>query len=160
MRFTRKHKKQLSLLWGKVGFIVELSQMVEYNLANILASHDILKEFDTQDSLFVIEYNEFAERANKLYTRLCKFPLGKIIEQAEKVKYFNEDGLQLLGDACKKRNFVVHHLFREDLTKQHLETNPTFYFEELEETIALLHAINEVLVDIFAKQKEEFKLIY
>ena len=30
-------EEQLVHLWGKVGFIVNLSQMVEYNLLNILA---------------------------------------------------------------------------------------------------------------------------
>ncbi len=33
----KKIEKQLVDLWRKVGYIVNLSQMVEYNLANILA---------------------------------------------------------------------------------------------------------------------------
>ena len=44
-------KKQLEELWGKVGFIVNLSQMIEYNLANILAFGEILREFNNADSM-------------------------------------------------------------------------------------------------------------
>ena len=48
-------KKQLEELWGKVGFIVNLSQMIEYNLANILAFDEILREFDNADSMYLFE---------------------------------------------------------------------------------------------------------
>ena len=62
--------------------------------------------------------------------------------------------------ACKKRNYVVHNLFRDDLKLRHLETDPEFYFEELENTIEILHEINAVLTKIFERQKQEFELIY
>ena len=52
--------------------------------------------------------------------------------QAKKVKFFNEDGIELLKKACKKRNYVVHNLFRDDLKPRHLETDPEFYFEEFD----------------------------
>jgi hypothetical protein len=42
----KKIEKQLVHLWGKVGFIVNLSQMVEYNLANIVAVDEILREYE------------------------------------------------------------------------------------------------------------------
>ena len=42
---NKKIGKQLKLLWQKVGLIVNLFQMVEYNLANILAFDEILREF-------------------------------------------------------------------------------------------------------------------
>ena len=41
----KKIEEQLIQLWGKVGFIVNLSQMIEYNLANILAFDELLREF-------------------------------------------------------------------------------------------------------------------
>ena len=65
---NKKIEKELQSLWAKVGLIVNLSQMVEYNLANILAFDEILREFETTDSMFVFEYNEFVERA--IFTRI------------------------------------------------------------------------------------------
>ena len=151
--------QNLQELWGKVGFIVHLSQMVEYNLANILSADELLREFEERDSMCIIEYNKFAEKSNALYQMLSTKTFGAILNRAEKIKFFTEDGLKLLREACSKRNYVVHHLFRDDLNSKHLESDPQFYFEELETTIGLLHEINEVLLNILEQQKKEFKLI-
>jgi hypothetical protein len=151
--------QNLQELWGKVGFIIHLSQMVEYNLANILSADELLREFEERDSMCIIEYNKFAEKSNALYQTLSTKTFGAILNRAEKIKFFTEDGLKLLREACSKRNYVVHHLFRDDLNSKHLESDPQFYFEELETTIGLLHEINEVLLNIFEQQKKDFRLI-
>ncbi len=157
---AKRVEKQLAHLWGKVGFIVNLSQMVEYNLANILAFDEILREFENTDSMFVLEYNEIAERANHWYKKLSKKTFGGNFNRAKEIKFFTEEIEELLLKAIEKRNFVIHRLFKEDLQKKYLETNPQFYYDELEETIFLLNSINESLVEIFKKQKEEHKLIW
>ena len=152
--------QNLQELWGKVGFIVHLSQMVEYNLANILSADELLRGFDTDNSMRIVDYNELVQKSNEMYHKLSGISLGGVLKQAKKVNFFNEDGLELLEKACKKRNYVVHNLFRDDLKPRHLETDPEFYFEELENTIEILHEINEVLTKIFERQKQEFELIY
>ena len=152
--------QNLQELWGKVGFIVHLSQMVEYNLANILSADELLRGFDTDNSMRIVDYNELVQKSNEMYHKLSGIPLGGVLKQAKKVNFLNEDGLELLEKACKKRNYVVHNLFRDDLKPRHLETDPEFYFEELENTIEILHEINEVLTKIFERQKQEFELIY
>ena len=68
-------KKQLEELWGKVGFIVNLSQMIEYNLANILAFDEILREFNNADSMYLFEYNTFVSKANNLYNEYINYLL-------------------------------------------------------------------------------------
>ena len=156
----RRNKRDLILLWEKVGFIVNLSQMLEHNLANILAFDEILREFENTDSMFVFEYNEFVERANNWYKELSKRTFGGNFRRAKEIKFFTKESEELLSKAIGKRNFVVHRLFKEDLQKNYMETNPEFYFNELEETISLLNSINESLVEIFKKQKQEHKLIW
>ena len=113
--------QNLQELWGKVGFIVHLSQMVEYNLANILSADELLREFEERDSMCIMEYNEFAEKSNKLYRTLSTKPLGVILKQVEKVRFFDEDGLDLLQEACKKRNYVVHHFYQIRIQKNYLK---------------------------------------
>ena len=152
--------QNLQELWGKVGFIVHLSQMVEYNLANILSADELLREFEEKNSTRIIDFVALAQKSNEMYHKLSGIPLGGVLKQAKKVNFFNEDGLELLEKACKKRNYVVHNLFRDDLKLRHLETDPEFYFEELENTIEILHEINEVLTKIFERQKQEFELVY
>lgn len=157
---NNKIEQELLKLWEKVGLIVNLSQMVEYNLANILAFDEILREFETTDSMFVFEYNEFVERANSWYKKLSKLTFGANFKRAKEIKFFTKESEEFLSKAIEKRNFVVHRLFKEDLQKKYLETNPEFYFNELEEIIYLLNTINESLVEIFKKQKQEHKLIW
>lgn len=65
-----------------------------------------------------------------------------------------------MEDMCKERNYVIHRLFRDDLFDKHLETDPTFYYERLENLIEEMYAINEDLNKIFANQKAKYKLIW
>jgi len=155
-----KIEQQLKELWGKVGFIVNLFQMLEYNLANILAFDEILREFDARDSMYVLEYNEFAEKANLWYSKLSKRSLGYALNRAKEIKYFTKESEILLSKAIEKRNYVVHQLFKEDLDKKYLDSNPSFYFDELEDTIELLYSINNSLAEIFKNQKFEHKTIW
>ena len=67
MELPEEIQEKLTHLWGKVGFIVNLSQMIEYTIANILAFDEILREFEKTDSMFVYEFNIFAEKSNKWY---------------------------------------------------------------------------------------------
>ena len=68
--FDKAFRQHLEGLWGKVGFIVNLSQIIEYNLANILAFDEILGEFDDRNSMSLLDYNTFATRADNLYNKL------------------------------------------------------------------------------------------
>ncbi len=135
MELSKKTQKQLKELWGKVGFIVNLSQMIEYTLANILAFDEILREFEKTDSMFICEFNEFAETANKWYKILNEKTLGFGIKHAKAINFFTDESIQILEKICEERNFVVHHLFREDLTLKYLERKPSYYFERLETLI-------------------------
>ena len=96
--------QNLQELWGKVGFIIHLSQMVEYNLANILSADELLREFEERDVMCIIEYNKFAEKSNALYQTLSTKTFGAILNRAEKIKFFT-DMYNKLGvrEICEKR---------------------------------------------------------
>ena len=158
--FDKAYKQHLEELWGKVGFIVNLSQMIEYNLANILAFNEILREFDKADSMYLFEYNSFVSRANNLYDELSKHTFGYGLKRAKEINFFTDDSLKRLHTICEERNFVVHHLFKDDLKPKYIETNPTFYFERLENLIENMSSANEDLTGIFKRQKDQFKLIW
>ena len=73
-------KHYYNKVWASIGFVVNLSQMIEYNLANILGLNDILSAFDNQDSMYTFEYNELVEKAEKWYEKLSGKELGKLRE--------------------------------------------------------------------------------
>ena len=149
-------EKQLFHLWGTVGFIVNLSQMIEYTLANILAFDELWRELEEKDSVFVFEFNEFADKAHKWHKTLESKPLGYGIKRAKKLGYFDNKSQKRLNAMCKERNYVIHRLFKDDLTKTYLETEPKFYYERLEKLIEEMNAINEDLNKIFAEQKKNY----
>ena len=153
-------ENDLQKIWAQVGFIVQLSQMVEYNLANIIASNEILGKLENKDSIYVFEYNDLAEESNRWYKKLSKSTFGAVIKRAKDVKFFTEESYKLLEDALKKRNYVMHQFFKDDLTKKVLETNPMEYFDELAEIVDVLKKVNDDLLLIFKKQKVELNRWY
>ncbi len=153
-------KNDLQKIWAQVGFIVQLSQMVEYNLANIIASNEILSKLDNKDSVYVFEYNDLAEESNKWYKKLSKSTFGTVIKRAREVKFFTEESYKLLEDALKKRNYVMHQFYKDDLTKNILETNPMDYYDKLVEIVDVLNKVNNDLLLIFKKQKDDLKRWY
>lgn len=149
------NEKQLEELFGKVGFIVNLSQMIEYTLANILAFDELLREFNKNDLMCLFDH--LAVRANKWYTKLSKQSFGYGLRRAQELDFFTADSQERLQNICEERNFVIHHLFKDDLKTQHLETDPSFYFERLESLIEDMYQANEDLNEIFKYQKAQFK---
>lgn len=153
-------KGKLVQLWGKVGFIINLSQMIEYNLTNILAMDEILREFEDRDSMTILEFNGSAEQSNHWEHFLETKPLGTIIKRAKEVKFFTDESVKTLETVLERRNEVAHHIFKKDLIEKHLENDPSYYFPYLEETIQLFYTVNESLSKIYLEQKKEYKMIY
>ncbi len=109
------NEEKLMALWGKVGFILNLSQMVEYNIANILAFDEILKPFENNSIVDMDIYNEFARKADELYKELSRKTLGYGINKMFKKGIFLNNSKEYLKKVCDERNYVVHSLFKEDL---------------------------------------------
>lgn len=61
-------------------FVINLSQMIEYNLANILALNEILLAFDKEESMCKFEYTELLNKTDECYKKLDMFELGKLLE--------------------------------------------------------------------------------
>ena len=62
-------KRYYKRVWASVGFVVNLSQMIEYNLANILALNEILIAFDKEESMLEFEYAELLKKTDEWYKK-------------------------------------------------------------------------------------------
>ena len=69
-------KRYYKKIWEMVGFIVNLSQMIEYNLANILALNEILVAFDKEEFMFEFEYAKLLKKTDEWYKKIDKLELG------------------------------------------------------------------------------------
>ena len=74
--------QNLQELLGKVGLIVHLSQMVEYNLANILSADELLRGFDTDNSMRIVDYNELVQKSNARIWGLSSIKLPNEVKPA------------------------------------------------------------------------------
>ncbi len=153
-------KKNWKKVWGAVGFVVNLSQMIEYNIANILALDQILSAFDNQESMFVFEYKVLVDKTNSWYDKLIHQELGKVIYKSEKKKVFTDEFVKYLDDIREKRNYYIHHFFKDDLSTKKFQDSPKECLPELQELIGRMNAANEELVQIFSEMKAEVKMIY
>lgn len=145
---------------GKVGLIVHLSQLIEYNVANILAFDELMDKFNDNDEMYSFEYEKFKQQAENLYKDLSIQPMGACLKRAKDVSFFTKDSYDRLRSMCDERNWAVHKLFKEDLELRYLETDPIFYFDRLENIIDDMNAINDDLVEIFENQKKAYNLIW
>ena len=83
-------KRYYKKIWGMVGFEVNLSQMIEYNLANILALNEILVAFDKEEFMFEFEYAELLKKTDEWYKKIDKLELGKLLENIKSRTDFTE----------------------------------------------------------------------
>ena len=153
-------KRFYKKVWGMVGFVVNLSQMIEYNLANILALNEILVAFDKEDSMYEFEYTELLRKTDDWYKKLDRLELGKLLENIKSRTGFTKEFIDFLTEIRIERNFFVHNVFKEDLFTKAFQDNPKQYILRLQELIAKMHAANDELVKIFAEMKKEVKMIY
>ena len=153
-------KRYYKRVWASVGFVVNLSQMIEYNLANILALNEILVAFDNEESMFVFEYSELLKNADEWYKKLDKFELGKILNEIKNKSIITEGFITFLDKIRLERNYFVHNVFKEDLFTKAFQDNPKQFIPRLQDLIGNMNMANEELVRIFADMKKEVKLIY
>ena len=153
-------KRYYKKIWEMVGFIVNLSQMIEYNLANILALNEILVAFDKEEFMFEFEYAKLLKKTDEWYKKIDKLELGKLLENIKSRTDFTEEFIVFLTEIRTERNYFVHNVFKEDLFTKEFQNNPKQFIPRLQQLIGKMHSANEELVNIFADMKKEVKLIY
>ena len=153
-------KRYYKKVWEMVGFVVNLSQMIEYSLANILALNEILVAFDKEDPMYEFEYDELLRKTDDWYKKMDRLELGMLLENIKSRTDFTREFIDFLTEIRIERNFFVHNVFKEDLFTKAFQDNPKQYIPRLQELIAKMHAANDELVKIFAKMKKEVKMIY
>ena len=143
-----------------IGFVVNLSQMIEYNLANILALNEILVIFEKEEFMYKFEYAEFLKKTDEWYKNLDKLELGKLLKNIKLKTDFTKEFISFLDKIRAERNFFVHNFFKDDLFTKAFQNNPKQYIPRLKELIEKMQFANEELIVIFKKMKNEVKLIY
>lgn len=151
---------KLKKIWGSVGFIMHLSQLIEYNIVNIIAGHKFLKDVKAQKSMNIEEYERKAIASNKILRNLSyKKTMGTVINAAKDIHLFDEELTNKLDAIKEKRDYYAHIFFKEQLFTKDMENNPDILLDQLSQDVNDLKEINDRLLKIDAKQREEAKRI-
>ena len=142
-------------MYSRIGVIVHLSQMIEYNLANIIAIAKMKKEVIEKEPISVDEFKELRKKCDKEYERINGLSLGKIKKEMENTKLFPVDMVERTAEVLSIRNHVIHHIFKDDLfTKEFAELeNVDQYIDKLNETESKMVLLNEEILEVFRKNK-------
>lgn len=140
-------------MYSRVGYIFHIFQMIEYNIANILAleefENESIKDF-TEDDIERIRKN-----IDIKFEELSKLTFGNLKRQVEKSEYLREINLEKLKEIVDYRNYLSHRCFKEKLLNNQLNTIEEIdkFVDELNEFEILVHDFNDWLIVIFEKKK-------
>ncbi len=152
----RNKQKDIEFIWQSVGYIIHLSCMIEQNVKLLISGEEFLKEFD-EEEINILDLLKAKNKSNELLHKNTdeKKMLGKLIDQLEKYKLYK--GSELIKDLRKAsgiRGFYAHEFFKNDLKARHLETDPLYYKEQIQNDVSFLYELNEELTTLVSKYKE------
>lgn len=155
MNISRNHRS----VFEHIGFLVNLSQLIEYNLANILALNEIIDEFVKKEPTYIIEYKFLLKKTEDWYDTISKRELGYAVKIVKKKKLFTKPFLNELNSFKAERNFFIHQIFKEDLFNKEFQNSPKKFIPRLKDAIGNGYAINNELINIFKELKKTVKEI-
>jgi hypothetical protein len=155
------NQEETELLYGRVGMIVALSQMIEYNLAEIQAYQKVLILFDKNDRVAKETFDQVQKEANALWGRSLLETLGQNIAQIKRANIFQDDPEQLneLETVLKERNYITHQLFKEDVVNPFIEENLASVLNRLLNDVGKMNRLNEALIAQIRKLECEYNSI-
>lgn len=142
-------------MYSRVGAIVHLSQMIEYNLANILAIGKMKNKIVQEEPISKARLAELKVYCNKEYTRLNRLTLGKIKDSIADSPYINSSLSETIETVLKERNYIVHNVFKDNLFSKRFEDLDEVekYIDELNDIEFKMRELNNQLLVIFKEHK-------
>ena len=152
--------EKLMEIWGSVGFVMHLAQLIEYNIVNIIAGNKFLKDITNKKNITIDEYEKRAYRSNKILHNLSyNKTMGDVVYAAKDAKLFDDEIAQRIDLIKSKRDYYAHTFFKEQLFSKDMENNPDQLLEQLKIYIEEMNNMNTILIEIDKKQREEAKRI-
>lgn len=140
-------------MYSRIGMILHILQMNEYNIANILA----LEEFEKINGRLVTEDDvaQIRKDIDKKFVELSELTFGKLKKKVEHSKYLAGIDTELLEKIVDYRNYLAHRCFKEKLLKQELSTikDVDRFVDELSDFEVIIHDFNEWLLEVFKNHK-------
>lgn len=145
-------------LYSNIGFLIEVAQMLEYNLRKLLCYHLSVTKIEqsdfTKENVLSI-CNEYDELYFKTYSD--KWTLGKLKDEIAKTGLLKTEIIDLFKEINDYRVLIVHKLFQNNIICKKLE-NADYVADYTEKR--LIPMTNKAIVcnDLIIKIMNEYKL--
>jgi hypothetical protein len=148
-RKTYMNQEETNLLYGRVGFITALSQMIEYNLAEIQAYVEAISNLE-KGQCPAEKRGEILKKANSIYKKGLTQTLGWNISRIKKLGLFDEypEIINNLETILKERNYVSHQLFKDDVRTQKIQKHLQQVLNRLGNDVGTMNNMNETLISL------------
>lgn len=148
-------------MYSRIGVIVHLSQMIEYNLANILAISKMKNRVIQEEPINEARLVEIKKECDKEYRRLNSLPLGKIKNSISDNLYINSHLAETIENILKERNYIIHNVFKDDLFSEQFKDLDEVekYIDELNDVEFKMRELNNQLLSVFKENRIQSVLI-
>ena len=150
-------QEETSLLDGQVGKIIELSQMVEYILAEMQAYVEVIANFG-EGECPIEDRKKILKTANTIYRKGVTQTLGWNISRIKELGLFEEQPeiLNKLTTVLKERNYVTHQLFKDDVGTEKIQKHLSQVLSRLENDVGRMSNMNDTLLAILQHLIDQF----
>ncbi|XMB67747.1 hypothetical protein RI065_04330 [Mycoplasmatota bacterium zrk1] len=148
-------------LLSKFGDMIKTVQYIEHNLTEIIRLHHVLRLFDEKDIVPGDEYEEAEKAARELSEKFYNRSLGQVVNLIKEYHILSNSELEDLGTILDKRNYFVHHYFKDNDFEKHSD-NYDFIFNQTNRLINFqitIDGFNNKLCELINELEEEYDLI-
>jgi len=142
-------------MYSRIGYCFHLTQMVEYNLANILS----IEEFEKNKKIVFTEEDIkiIKDRIDKKFNELSKITFGCLKNKVCKCDYLKDIDYDKLEKIVGYRNYLAHNCFKDKLLKKEFESidDVDKFVTELNGFETILSEMNDYLLNVFKNQKHK-----
>ncbi|MBQ8749976.1 MAG: hypothetical protein IJZ29_06035 [Clostridia bacterium] len=145
-----------------VGEIIEVSQVIEYNLVLVIKYSEYIKKFKGKGNITHKDFMLFEKEVQKMHNGLLSSTLGQIINKVKEIDIFNSESIEKLFSLLKTRNDLVHKFFKDNNFNE-IERFSNKYNQIVASLGAVLknmQDINAKLCDIINGQQIEFSNLF
>lgn len=140
-------------MYSRIGHVFNIVQMIEYNLANIMAIEEFERE--TSKTFTIDNVVKIKKKVEAKFKELSKLTFGRLKQCVEKSKYLKNADEEALEKIVEYRNYLAHNCFKEKLLRNELEKLQDLdnFVKELNDYETMIVDFNDYLLNIFTDNR-------
>lgn len=141
-----------------VGEILEVSQVIEYNLALVIKYSEYINKLKKINKVVKRDFANFEKDVEILHSQLMSSTLGQIITKVKEVGVFSAESIDKLYNLLKERNYLVHKFFKVNNFNEipRFSNKYNGILQCLNDMLINMQVINSKLYNIIKSQQIEF----